>query len=125
MICIGGEWKDHVKDEAAKKYNTTMHLSAKVFALAHKDGVVTVDTEYPDLPKATTAAFENTRKEVAEHTMSETMTEAEVTERHGPFWNVTRCFGTEQGVDADGNPKFRAIHEHSENGNSSAASRTQ
>ncbi len=56
VICIGGEWKDNVKDEAAKKYNTTMHLSAKVFALAHKDGVVTVDTQYPDLPKATTAA---------------------------------------------------------------------
>ena len=56
LICIGGEWKENVKDEAAKKYNSTMHLSAKVFMLKHADGVITVDSDFPDLPKATTAA---------------------------------------------------------------------
>ena len=56
VICIGGEWKDHDKDEAAKKYNTTDHLSAKVFMLKHVDGVISVDTDFPDLPKDTTAA---------------------------------------------------------------------
>ena len=56
VICIGGEWKENVKDETEKKYNSTMNRSPKVFKLAHKDGVVTVDTDYPDLPKATTAA---------------------------------------------------------------------
>ena len=33
-----------------------MHLSAKVFAISYKDGLVTLDTDYPDLPKKTTAA---------------------------------------------------------------------
>ena len=56
VICIGGEWKEHTKDETTKKYNSAMHLSAKVFAISYKDGLVTLDTDYPDLPKKTTAA---------------------------------------------------------------------
>ena len=76
-------------------------------------------------PGATKAAYRKTRKEVAEKTMSERMTYSEVSAKHGPLWNLARCFGIEQGVDADGNPKYRAIHDHSENGNNGAASRTQ
>ncbi len=56
LICIGGEWKENVRDEAAKKYETTDHLSAKVFMLSHENGGITVDTNFPDLPKATTVA---------------------------------------------------------------------
>ena len=56
LICIGGEWKENVRDKAAKKYRTTDHLSAKVFMLSHDNGGITVDTNFPDLPKANTAA---------------------------------------------------------------------
>ena len=56
LICVGGEWKENVKDETAKKYNSTMHLSDKVFMLKHADGDISVDSEFPDLPKGTTAA---------------------------------------------------------------------
>ena len=58
VICIGGEWKDNIKDEATKKYKSTsdLYLSAKVFAISYKDGSVTLDPDYPDLPKKTTAA---------------------------------------------------------------------
>jgi len=56
LICVGGEWKENVKDEAAKKYNSTIHLSAKVFMLKHANGDISVDSDFPDLPKGTTAA---------------------------------------------------------------------
>ena len=49
VICIGGEWKKNVRDEA-------MHLSAKVFMLSHDNDVISVDSDFPDLPKGTTAA---------------------------------------------------------------------
>ncbi len=56
VICIGGEWKKNVRDEATKKYDSTMHLSAKVFMLSHDNDVISVDSDFPDLPKGTTAA---------------------------------------------------------------------
>ena len=56
VICIGGEWKDNIKNDTTKRYDSTMHLSDKVFALSYRDGEITVDVDYPDLPNATTAA---------------------------------------------------------------------
>ena len=56
VICIGGEWKENVRDEAAKKYDSSMHLSAKVFMLSHDNGDITLDNNFPDLPEGTTAA---------------------------------------------------------------------
>ena len=56
VICIGGEWKENVKDESSKRYNATLHLSDKVFAISYKKGSITLDTTYPSLPKKTTAA---------------------------------------------------------------------
>ena len=50
VICIGGEWKDNIKND------TNTHLSDKVFAISYRDGEITVDVDYPDLPNATTAA---------------------------------------------------------------------
>ena len=56
VICIGGEWKENVRDEATKRYYSSMYRSAKVFMLSHDNGGITVDTNFPDLPEGTTAA---------------------------------------------------------------------
>ena len=75
-------------------------------------------------PDATIAAFDKTQKEVGV-TMSPAMTADQVTARHGQFWNVVRRYGIEQGVDSSGKKKYRAIDDHSENDNNSAAWRRQ
>ena len=46
VLCIGGEWRE----------DGGTHRSAKVFALGYADGAVTMDADYPPLPKDTTAA---------------------------------------------------------------------
>ncbi len=46
VLCIGGEWRE----------DGVTHRSAKVFALGYADGAVTMDADYPPLPKDTTAA---------------------------------------------------------------------
>jgi SSS family transporter len=46
LLCIGGEWRE----------DGVTHRSAKVFALSYDSGQVTIDENYPPLPKSTTAA---------------------------------------------------------------------
>jgi len=46
LLCIGGEWRE----------NDVTHRSAKVFALGFADGKITIDKDYPPLPRGTTAA---------------------------------------------------------------------
>ena len=70
-------------------------------------------------------AQEKTLKEVKRGTMGPAMTPEQLTERYGPYWNVTRRFGLRQGADDKGKAKYRAIDDHTESENNLAATRTQ
>ena len=73
----------------------------------------------------TVAIWEKTQKEVTAGTMGPPMTEQEATSKYGPFFNIVPSVGLEQGVDAEGNPKFRRIDDHSACMNNQAAERRQ
>eukprot|EP00972_Heterocapsa_arctica_P036854 5426899-Heterocapsa_arctica.AAC.1 len=45
--------------------------------------------------------------------------------KYNGLWNLCRRFGLRQGVDEHGNPKYRAIDDHSESGANAAAHRIQ
>ena len=58
------------------------------------------------------AIWQKTQKEVETGSMSAPLSEEELRKRRGNYFNVVPSFGLEQGVDANGEPKFRCIDDH-------------
>ena len=63
-------------------------------------------------PALLQTVFKKTMEEVELGQMSNAMTEAEVTAKRGPLWNVAQRYGIEQGLKPDGSVKYRCIDNH-------------
>ena len=71
------------------------------------------------------AIYEKTTKEVKAGTMGEPMSWDELVRRYGDDFQVVPSFGLRQGVDEQGNPKFRRIDDHTASWNNRVARRLQ
>eukprot|EP00972_Heterocapsa_arctica_P109733 16157335-Heterocapsa_arctica.AAC.1 len=60
-------------------------------------------------------------KEVEKGTMGVAISENALDLKYNGLWNLCRRFRLRQGVDEHGNPKYRAIDDHSEGGTNAAA----
>ena len=76
-------------------------------------------------PQLAKAIHEKTVKEVKQGTMGPPMSMTDVLAKYGSDFNIVPSFGLEQGVDQNGDPKFRRIDDHTASGNNLVAHRMQ
>ena len=68
-------------------------------------------------PALLQAVTNKTIKEVELKQMSPPMTEDQVAQQHGKFWNGVQCYGIGQGFEQGGSVKYRCIGNYLDNEN--------